>query len=123
MQWKILQQKKPDDFVIATGKQYSVKFFVEECCKFLKIKIKWKGKGLQEKAIITDFDKDKHPLLKKNITIVRIDKKYFRPLDVVNLIGNAKKARRQLGWKPKTDIYQLIKEMMLYDQKIALKNE
>ena len=123
MQWKILQQKKPDDFVIATGKQYSVKFFVEECCKFLKIKIKWKGKGLQEKAIITDFDKDKHPLLKKNMTIVRIDKKYFRPLDVVNLIGNAKKARRQLGWKPKTDIYQLIKEMMLYDQKIALKNE
>tara|TARA_B110000483_G_scaffold228621_1_gene291638 strand:- start:927 stop:1475 length:549 start_codon:yes stop_codon:yes gene_type:complete len=123
MQWKILQQKKPDDFVIATGKQYSVKFFVEQCCKFLKIKIKWLGKGLKERAVIIDFDKKKYPLLKKNITIVRVDKKYFRPLDVINLIGNAKKARQQLGWKPKTDIYQLISEMMHCDLQIALKSK
>ena len=123
MQWKILQQKKPDDFVIATGKQYSVKFFVEACCKFLKIKIKWLGKGLRERAIIIDFNKEKYPLLKKNTTIVRVDEKYFRPLDVINLIGNAKKARQQLGWKPKANIYQLIKEMMLCDLQIALKNK
>ena len=123
MQWKILQQKKPEDFVIATEKQYSVKFFVEECCKYLGIKINWIGKGLNEKAIVVSFNEKQCPGLKKNMTIVRIDKKYFRPLDVVNLIGNAKKARAKLGWKPKYNIKQLINEMMQFDYKDALKNK
>ena len=123
MQWKILQQKKPEDFVIATEKQYSVKFFVEECCKYLGIKINWIGKGLNEKAIVVSFNEKQCPGLKKNMTIVRIDKKYFRPLDVVNLIGNAKKARAKLGWKPKYNIKQLINEMMQFDYKNALKNK
>ena len=118
MQWKILQQKKPDDYVIATEKQYSVKFFVEECLKYLGIKIKWEGKGLSEKGLIIFFNKTKYPKLKIGQVIVRVDKKYIRPLDVKNLIGNAKKARKVLGWKSKTSIKKLISEMMESDSKI-----
>ena len=118
MQWKILQQNKPDDYVIATEKQYSVKFFVEECLKYLGIKIKWEGKGLSEKGLIIFFNKTKYPKLKIGQVIVRVDKKYIRPLDVKNLIGNAKKARKVLGWKSKTSIKKLISEMMESDSKI-----
>ena len=122
MQWKILQQKKPDDYVIATGKQYSVKFFVEKCCKFLGIKIKWIGKDLSERAELISFDEKKYPKLKKKMTIVRVSKKYFRPLDVKNLIGDASKARKKLGWKPIINIDELIHEMMKSDEKEVLKN-
>ena len=117
MQWRMLQQKQPDDFVIATEKQYSVKYFVQECLKFLDIKVKWQGKGFKERAIIKYFDKKKYPKLKNGQTIIRIHKKYIRPLDVNNLIGDAKKARFKLGWKSKTDIKTLIKEMMQEDLK------
>lgn len=112
MQWKILQQKKPDDFVIATGRQYSVKFFLEQCCKFLKIDILWKGNNLNQVAYVKNFDPNICPKLKKNMIIVKIDKKYFRPNDVINLRGDASKARKRLGWKIKTNIHQLINEMM-----------
>ena len=112
MQWKILQQKKPDDFVIATGRQYSVKFFLEQCCKFLKIDILWKGNKLNQVAYVKNFDPNICPKLKKNMIIVKIDKKYFRPNDVINLRGDASKARKRLGWKIKTNIHQLISEMM-----------
>ena len=122
MQWKILQQKKPDDYVIATGKQYSVKFFVEQCCKFLNIKIYWKGKGLKEAAYIDTFDKNKFPHLAKNKKIVQVDKKYFRPNDVEHLKGDSTKAMNKLKWKPKTDIHQLVYEMMAEDFKLAKKN-
>ena len=109
---KFYKHKKPDDFVIATEKQYSVKFFVDQCFKYLRIKIKWSGKNLNETAKIIDFDKNKYPFLKKNMIVVRISKKYFRPNEVNNLIGNANKAKKLLKWKPKIDIYHLIKEMM-----------
>ena len=112
MCWKVLQHKNPDDFVIATEKQYSVKFFVEQCFKYLRIKIKWSGKNINETAKIIDFDKNKYPFLKKNMIVVKISKKYFRPNEVNNLIGNASKAKKLLKWKPKIDIYHLIKEMM-----------
>jgi len=112
MCWKVLQHKKPDDFVIATEKQYSVKFFVEQCFKYLRIKIRWSGKKLNETAKIIDFDKNKYPFLKKNMVIIRISKKYFRPNEVNNLIGNAGKAKKLLKWKPKIDIRHLIKEMI-----------
>ena len=115
MCWKVLQVKKPDDFVIATEKQYSVKFFVERCFKYLGIKIKWSGKGLAEKAKIINFDKKKYPKLKLNMTVIRISKKYFRPNEVENLIGNASKAKKILKWKSKTSIDQLIKEMIDQD--------
>ena len=102
--WKILQQKKPEDFVIATGKQYTVKHFINLVCKQLKIKIKWKGKGLNEKA----YDE-------KGDVIIRIDKNYFRPAEVDSLMGDASKARKILSWKPKVEIDQLIKEMINYE--------
>jgi GDPmannose 4,6-dehydratase len=115
MCWKVLQNKKSDDFIIATEKQYSVKFFVEKCFQYLGIKIAWIGKGLKEKAIIKKFDKKRYSNLKEGMIVIRIDKKYFRPNEVDNLIGNSKKARKILNWKPKTTIYELIAEMMEND--------
>ena len=117
MCWKVLQYKKPDDFVIATEKQYSVKYFVDQCFNYLGIKIKWTGKGLNENAKIINFNKQKYPLLKKNMVVIKISKKYFRPNEVNNLIGNASKAKKLLKWKPKINIHQLIKEMMNADLK------
>jgi len=106
-QWLIMQQKKPDDFVIATGKQYSVREFIELTAKELKIKIKWKGKGIEEKG----YDQ-------KGKCIVECKKKYFRPLDVDTLVGNALKAKRVLKWSPKISFKTLIKEMVKKDMKI-----
>ena len=100
--WKILQQKKPDDFVIATGKQLSIRQFINLVSKKLSLNLVWKGKGLNEKGI----DKD----TKKNI--IMIDKNYIIPLDVNTLLGNASKARNKLLWKPKINIDQLIEEMI-----------
>ena len=121
MQWKILQHTKPDDFVISTGKQYSVKFFVNKCCDYLGIKLKWVGKGLKEKAIVIKINKKKTPKLKIGSVIVKIDKKYFRPLDVDNLIGDARKAQRKLNWKPKINITKLISRMMDSDMALTKK--
>jgi len=115
MCWKVLQVKKPDDFVIATEKQYSVKYFVERCFEYLGIKIQWSGKGLYEKAKIVGFNKKRYPKLRLNMIVVRISKKYFRTNEVDNLIGNASKAKKILKWKSKTNIKELIKEMVDYD--------
>ena len=106
--WKILQQKKPDDFVIATGKQLSIRQFVNLVSKKLNIDIYWKGKGINE----VGYDK----ISKKKIIFV--DKNYIRPLDVNTLLGNAKKARKILSWKPKIQINQLIDEMISEEIKI-----
>jgi len=122
MQWKILQQKTPEDFVIASGRQYSVKFFLEQCCKFLKIDIYWSGKKLKEVARVKNFDPKICPKLKKNMILVKVDKKYFRPNDVIDLRGDASKARKKLGWKIKTNIHQLIREMMSQEYKNYLGN-
>ena len=104
--WKILQQKKPDDYVIATGVQYSIKQFVNKTAKQLKMKIFWKGKGLKEKGYN-----------EKGIPIIECNKHYFRPLDVNTLIGDAKKARVKLKWKPSVNIDSLIKEMIEFEYK------
>tara|TARA_B100000674_G_scaffold418843_1_gene369424 strand:+ start:125 stop:1177 length:1053 start_codon:yes stop_codon:yes gene_type:complete len=99
--WKILQQKKPGDFVIATGKQYSIRKFVEMTAKKLDMKLSWKGKGIKEKGI----DQNEK-------VIIECDKNYFRPLDVNTLLGDARKARKELNWKPIVDIDSLIDEMI-----------
>ena len=106
--WKILQQQKPDDFVIASGKQFSIRQFVNLVSKKLNMNISWKGKGIKE----VGYDK----ISKKNIIFV--DKNYIRPLDVNTLLGNAKKARKILSWKPKIQINQLIDEMISEEIKI-----
>ena len=99
--WKMLQQKKPDDYVIATGKQYSIKQFINFTAKKLDMKIVWKGKGKREKG----YNELGFP-------IIECDENYFRPLDVNTLLGNAKKAQKLLNWKPKKDIDFLIQEMI-----------
>ncbi len=99
--WKMLQQKNPEDYVIATGKHYSIKQFINLTAKQLKMKIIWKGKGINERAYN-----------KEGKVIIECDKKYFRPLDVNTLLGDASKARKKLKWKPKSDIKMLIKEMV-----------
>jgi len=99
--WKMLQQKKPQDYVIATGKQYSVKQFVELVLKELKIKFKWKGKGKNTKCLDMNGN-----------VIVECDKSYYRPLEVDTLLGDARKARRELNWKNEIDIKSLVKDMI-----------
>ena len=123
MCWKILQYKKGDDFIIATEKQYSVKFFIEKCFQYLGIRINWKGKGLKEKGIIKKFNKKKYPNLREKMVVVRIDKRYFRPNEVDNLVGNSSKAKKVLNWKPKISIYKLIAEMMDSDLKLFNQND
>jgi len=118
MQWRILQQKKPEDYVIATGKEYSVKEFIEKCCKFLNIKIYWKGKGLDEAGYVKSYDSILAPALKINQKIIQIDKSYFRPVDVNFLKGDAAKARKELKWKPRISFDQLVNEMMSEDLKV-----
>ena len=99
--WKMLQQKKPDDYVISTGKQYSIKQFINLAAKKLNMKIIWKGKGIKEKAYN-----------ERGVAIIECDKKYLRPLDVNTLLGNSKKARKKLNWKPKIKLESLIQEMI-----------
>ena len=115
MQWLILQQKKPDDFVVATGKNYSIKYFVSLCCKILNLDVQWQGKGINEKAILKNFDKNKYVNLKKNQILIKINKKYFRANEVDTLIGDASKAQKILKWKPKTNIENLAREMLMSD--------
>ena len=105
--WKMLQQKKPDDYVIATGKQYSIKQFINLTAKKLKMKITWKGKGNKEKGYNEN-----------NFPIIECDKNYLRPLDVNTLLGDAKKARKILKWKPEKDINFLIQEMIEAEYKL-----
>ena len=102
--WKILQYKSPEDFVICTGKQYSIKDFINLVSKELKLKIKWRGKGLYEKA----YNENNQPIIECN-------KKYFRPLDVDTLRGDFSKARKLLKWRPKHDIKSLIRDMISYE--------
>ena len=109
MQWKILQQKKPEDFVIATGKAYTVKQFVNMCCDYLGLKIVWKGKGLKASAYLVSG--------KKKELIIKIDKKYFRPLDIDYLKGDPKKAFKKLNFKFKYSVKDLIKDMLDSDIK------
>ena len=104
--WKMLQQKYPSDYVISTGKQYTVKEFINLVLKELKIKFYWKGTGINEKC----YDH-------KGNCIIACDKEYFRPLEVDTLLGNSKKAKKELKWFPKISIKQLVKEMVEFDLK------
>ena len=105
--WKILQQNKPDDYVVSTGKTFSVRKFVETAGKVLGFKIFWRKKGANEIGI------DK----KTNKVIIRINKKYLRPTDINYLKGDFSKIRKKIGWKPKISFYQLVKEMINEDYK------
>ena len=99
--WKMLQRKKPQDYVISTGKQYSVKDFINLSLKELNIKYYWKGKGINQKCYND-----------KGNCIIECDKEYFRPLEVDTLLGDSRKARKELNWRPKFNIAKLVKEMV-----------
>ena len=104
--WKILQQKKSDDYLISTGKGYTVKDFVNKVFKKLGIELIWRGNGIKEIAINK----------RNNKTIIKIDKKYFRPNEVNVLIGNSKKSQKKLNWKPKISFDKMIEDMILFEE-------
>ena len=120
--WRILQQKKPDDFVIATGVQHSVREFVDAAAGELGITLRWTGKGKDECGVVANLarkGKSAAPGLKIGQTIVRVDARYFRPAEVESLLGDAAKARRQLKWKPRVAFRELVAEMAREDLKAA----
>jgi GDPmannose 4,6-dehydratase len=108
MMWLMLQQEKPQDYVIATGQQYSVREFVQRCAKLLDLDLTWQGSGVEEKAV--------DPSGK---VIVAVDPRYFRPTEVETLLGDASKAQRDLGWTPRTSFDELVREMVDSDLKAA----
>ncbi|MEO5328778.1 MAG: GDP-mannose 4,6-dehydratase [Magnetococcus sp. THC-1_WYH] len=109
MQWLMLQQEEPDDYVIATGCQYSVRAFVEAAGECLGLKISWQGRGVDEVGLD----------VKTGRVIVRVDPRYFRPTEVDNLLGDPTKAREKLGWKPRISFKELVQEMVAQDLKKA----
>jgi GDPmannose 4,6-dehydratase len=126
MQWLMLQQDKPDDFVIATGVQHSVREFVERAAGELGITLGWEGKGVEEIGIVDSFEdkgerekvkglKEENKGLKEGDVIVRVDPRYFRPTEVESLLGDPSKAKEELGWEPKITFDELVKEMVQAD--------
>ena len=116
-QWLMLQHDKPEDFVIATGKQYSIKEFVEKAFAEIEIEIEWQGTGINEKGIAHSRHPQHAHLNKK--TVVSIDSRYFRPTEVESLLGDATKAKKLLGWEPRITFDQLVTEMVREDIKLA----
>ena len=118
MQWKILQQPKPSDYVIATGKQYTVKKFIELTCLYLGVEIGWRGKGTKEIGFVKEISlKQRQSKFQKGQVIVRIDPSYFRPTEVDNLVGDISKSQKELKWKYKLTINDLVKKMIDHDLK------
>ena len=109
MQWRMLQQETPDDYVLATGKAYSVRTFVELAFAELGMTIEWRGSGVDEEGICRET----------GATLVRIDPRYFRPTEVEFLLGDASKAKRQLGWEAKIGFDQLVRDMVAADLALA----
>lgn len=123
-QWLMLQQDKPEDLVIATGEQHSVREFVDAAASELGITFRWKGKGVNEIGIIESVDASRLPTHASRSpavgdTIVRVDPRYFRPAEVESLLGDASKARKKLGWSPKIKFRELVAEMAQADLKSA----
>jgi GDPmannose 4,6-dehydratase len=122
MQWLMLQQEKPDDFVIATGVQFTVREFIIRSAKQLGITLRFEGKAEQEKAIVASIEGDKAPELKVGDVIVQIDPRYYRPTEVETLLGDPTKAKDKLGWIPEISINQMIEEMVANDLDQAMQH-
>ncbi len=115
MQWMMLQQDVPRDYVIATGVQYSVRQFIEMAAQQLGVRLMFQGVEREEKAIVVAVDGDLAPGIKPGDVIVRIDPRYFRPAEVETLLGSSVKAKTELGWVPKITLAEMIKEMVAHD--------
>ena len=130
-QWLILQQDRPDDYVIATGKQHSVREFCERSFMEVGIKLEWVGEGVEEKGIIAEIKqstllkrvdrRDQLRLLKKGQEVVSVDPRYFRPTEVETLLGDPSKAQQKLGWEPKISLAEMISEMVEHDLNGAMR--
>ena len=118
MQWRMLQQEKPEDFVIATGVQYSVRDFVRAAAEELGVTVRFEGSGVDEVGVVDHVDA-RDMRLEAGDVIVRVDPRYFRPTEVETLLGDATKAQEKLGWKPTTSFHALVKEMVRADYQIA----
>ncbi len=115
MQWMLLQQDKPQDFVIATGVQCSVREFITWTVAALGLSIEFKGQGVEEHAVITAIRRDSAPALRVGQTIVKLDPRYFRPTEVETLLGHPSKAKKELGWVPQITAQSMCKEMVEAD--------
>ena len=127
MQWLMLQQDKPEDYVIATGKQYSVRDFVNVAAAEIGISLKWENSGLDETATVESIDLSRSDVDKTSLAegsvIVQVDPRYFRPTEVETLLGLPSKAKDELGWEPKITFEQMVAEMITYDLREARKDE
>jgi GDPmannose 4,6-dehydratase len=121
MQWMMLQQSQPEDFVIATGVQFSVRQFIDWSAKELGITLRFDGKGVEEKATVVKIDGDKAPGLKVGDVVVQIDPRYFRPTEVETLLGDPSKAKEKLGWVPEITVQEMCAEMVREDCEQATK--
>jgi GDPmannose 4,6-dehydratase len=139
MQWLMLQQDAPEDYVIATGKQYSVRAFVELAAGELGIRLSWKGQGAEEIGLVESVDTEKFERINSELngngiaklsskivpgeTLVQVDPRYFRPTEVETLLGDPSKAKEKLGWEPKTSFDELVHEMVVHDLEQAQRDE
>ncbi|QYD67844.1 GDP-mannose 4,6-dehydratase [Paraburkholderia edwinii] len=115
MQWLMLQQDQAEDFVIATGVQYSVRAFIEKAAKRLGVTLAWEGSGVNEQGRVAAIDGDDAPGVKVGDVIVKIDPRYFRPSEVETLLGDPGKAKQRLGWVPKITLDEMVEEMVAND--------
>ena len=121
MQWMMLQQEQPEDFVIATGVQYSVRQFVEMAAAQLGIKLRFEGTGVEEKGIVVSVTGHDAPGVKPGDVIIAVDPRYFRPAEVETLLGDPTKAHEKLGWKPEITLREMVSEMVANDLEAAKK--
>jgi GDPmannose 4,6-dehydratase len=119
MQWMMLQQEQAEDFVIATGLQYSVRQFIQWTAAELGVTLRFEGQGLDERGIVMQVQGDKAPALKPGDTVVRIDPRYFRPAEVDTLLGDPSKAKAKLGWAPEITAQEMCAEMVAQDLHVA----
>jgi len=123
MQWLMLQQDTAEDYVIATGRQYSVRRFVEIAAGELGIEIAWQGEGVHERGVIASVRGDKAPGVVTGQSIIAVDPQYFRPTEVETLLGDPGKARRRLGWEPRTSFEAMVQEMVAHDLDTARRHQ
>jgi GDPmannose 4,6-dehydratase len=116
-QWMMLQANKPDDYVVATGSQVTIRDFISICCASLGLEIEWSGQGLAEECVVTGVNSCEfgHASVDIGQKIIGVSKDYFRPSEVSNLLGDSTKIQKDLGWEPTTDLMTLVQEMLSAD--------